>query len=212
MNKIIPFNKEIKFNGNIGEITSIALDDTLKFKDSYTIDGELIVRGCHKYNDIEEEFSFPIPTGITVDNKYDTTKAKIAVDDFYYEIINDDTLKVKIDLILDDLFFKKEEIKPFIEEVEIDKDQLREESDSDSKEKEILNEKLTEEVNDNDKDDTENKEEKEYSIYRVYIITNDDTLEQILDKYHVTKEELSYYNDLDNFKPGVKLIIPSTNE
>ena len=191
MNKIIPFNKEIKFNESIGEITSIALDDTLKFKDSYTITGELIVRGCHKYGDIEEDFSYPIPSTISVDKKYDTSKAKIRVDDFYYEVINDDTLKVKIDLILDDLFFKEEEIKPIIEEIKPEERETEEE----------INEVKE-----------ENDEEKEYSIYRVYIVCEGDTLSKILEKYNITSEELSHYNDLDNIKPGTKLIIPSTDE
>ena len=96
MNKIIPFNKDITFNESIGDITSIALDDTLKFMDNYTIKGELIVRGCHKYLDIESDFSYHIPVEIAVDSKYDTSKANISVDDFYYEIINDNILRVKI--------------------------------------------------------------------------------------------------------------------
>ena len=194
MNKIIPFSKEIKFDENIGEITSITLDDTLEFIDSYTIGGDLIVRGTHKYGDIEEDFSYPLPTGISVDSKYDTSKTTIAVDDFYYEIINDDTLKVKIDLILDNLFYKEREIEPLVQEINVERD-----------EQEINEEENT-------TDSFNEVSEKEYSIYRVYIITNDDTLEKVLDKYHITKEELALYNDLDNFKPGLKLIIPSTDE
>ena len=58
----------------------------------------------------------------------------------------------------------------------------------------------------------ENVDEKEYSIYRVYLVAPDDTLDKILIKYKVTKEELSHYNDLENIKPGIKLIIPSVDE
>ena len=199
MNKIIPFNKEIKFDDVIGEITSIALDDTLKFSDAYTITGDLIVRGCHKYGDIEEDFSYPIPATISVDNKYDTSKAKISVDDFYYEIINDDTLKVKIDLILDDLFFKEEKIEPIMEKIEIDeRDDLEEEL--------VKEEEVTDLFKEND------NEEKEYSIYRVYVVCEGDTLSKILEKYNITSEELSHYNDINDIKPGMKLIIPSTDE
>ena len=204
MNKIIPFSKEIKFDDMIGEITSIVLDDTLKFIDPYTIGGDLVVRGCHKYGDIEEDFSYPLATGITVDEKYDTTKATIKVDDFYYEIINEDTLKVKIDLILDNLFYKEKEVEPFVNNIE------REEIDEIEIDKDNGEQKQTENNTTDLFDET--PIEKEYSIYRVYIITNDDTLEKVLEKYNITKEELSLYNDLDNFKPGLKLIIPSTNE
>ena len=199
MNKIIPFNKEIKFDESIGEITSIALDDTLKFKDDYTITGELIIRGCHKLGDIEEDFSYPIPTHITVDSKYDTTKATISVDDFYYEIINEDTLKVKIDLILDNLFYQEEEIEPIIEEVTKD-------------DREEITEKEIEPINEEIDLFKETTDDKEYSIYRVYVVVEGDNLSKILEKYHITSEELSHYNDISDIKPGIKLIIPSIDE
>ncbi len=192
MNKIIPFNKEIKFEDKIGEITSIALDDTLKFIDSYTIGGELIVRGCHKYMDIEDDFSYPIPTSIAVDDKYDTSKTTISIDDFYYEIINDDTLKVKIDILLDNLFFKEQEIEPVIEEVKV----LNDRDEEIKEETNIVGEEPS----------------KDYSVYRVYVVTYDDGLEDILEKFHITKEELANYNDISNIKPGMKIIIPSIDE
>ena len=52
----------------------------------------------------------------------------------------------------------------------------------------------------------------EYSIYRVYTMKEEDTIDNILDKYKVTKEILSDYNDLDNLKVGDKIIIPSIDE
>ena len=222
MNKIIPFNKDIKFNESIGEITSIALDDNLAFKDSYTISGELVVRGSHKYNDIEEDFSYSLPTGITVDSKYDTTKAKISVDDFYYEIVNDNILKVKIDLILDDLFYKESKIEPLTRDIKvdeaekIDEEELKELENDKEEKKEVKELDANEQNNLKENDVTdlfkETSGEKEYSIYRVYLVSDDDTLDKIITKYKVTIEELGYYNDLDNFKPGIKLIIPSVDE
>lgn len=201
MNKIIPFNKDIKFNGSIGEVTSIALDDTLVFKDNYTISGDLIVRGSHKYNDFEEDFSYNLPTQIAVDEKYDTSKAKISVDDFYYEIINDDILKVKIDLIIDDLYYKENKPEPLI-------------SDINMEEVEEIDQKEIDDVEDKKVTDLfqETPSEKEYSVYRVYLVSDSDTLDGILTKYKISKEELSHYNDLDNLKPGIKLIIPSVDE
>ena len=215
MNKIIPFNKDIKFNENIGEITSIALDDTLKFIDSYTISGDLIVRGCHKYNDLEEEFSYSLPTQIAVDNKYDTSKARISVDDFYYEIINDDILKVKIDLILDDLYYKETKIESLVRNDNIEKTneinevlikQEKKEKDKKLEKEETI---VKEDVMDLFK---ETNTDKEYSIYRVYLVGPSDTLDTILEKYKITSEELGLYNDLANIKPGVKIIIPSIDE
>ena len=198
MNKIIPFNKEIKFNESIGEVTSILIDDNLKFIDSYTINGDLIVKGSHRIGDIEEDFSYSIPTSITVDDKYDTTKATITVDDFYYEIINDDTLKVKIDLILDNLFFKEKEIEPINEDILYDEIEIPEEPNLGNETKEEL--------------ETETPIDKEHSVYRVYVVVEGDTINKILEKYKITSEELSHYNDINNIKPGVKLIIPSVDE
>ena len=221
MNKIIPFNKDITFNEKIGEIKSIALDDTLKFVDSYTIKGDLIVRGCNKNEDLESDFSYPLPVEIALDNKYNTEKASIMIDDFYYEIINDNILRVKIDLILDDLYYKEEKIEKEVREVvfepeiinekedekiveitPIEDDTLKEENKKETKESKDLLDLFQKEDND----------VKEYSIYRVYVVSENDTLNSILDKYKVTKEELSEINDLSNFKTGVKLIIPSTDE
>ncbi len=208
MNKIIPFNKDITFDEEIGEIISIALDDTLKFVDKNTIKGELIIRGCKKLGDIEEDFSYPIPVEIAVDDKYNTEKASINIDDFYYEIINGNILHVKIDLILDDLYYKEEK-KIETRNITIDlKDDLIKEEDKikkdndNNEEVDILD--LFKEKNTN--------EEKEYSIYRVYVVDENDTLDSILNKYKVSKDDLEEFNDLSDLKPGLKLIIPSIDE
>ena len=195
MNKIIPFSKEIKFNETIGEITSILVDSTLDFFDSYSITGDLIVKGSHRIGDIEDDFNYSIPTTITVDDKYDTSDAKIILDDFYYEIINEDTLKVKIDLILDNLSFKENRVEPLSEEVIYD--EIIPEEKEEEPELDIISDTLL---------------DKEYSVYRVYVVVEGDTLNKILEKYHIKSEELSYYNDINNIKPGIKLIIPSIDE
>ena len=199
MNKIIPFNKEIEFPSKIDEVTSIALDDTLKFDDPLTIRGDLIVRGCYKTIDKEEDFSYPIPAVIAVDEKYDTDKAKISVDDFYYEIINDNILRVKIDLLLDNLYYKEKKI--IEERIEV--------NEEDNNLEEVDN-KLSDEINDEKKD--KDLDLKEYCIYRVYLVDENDTIEKIMEKYHVTKEDIEEYNDLSNIKAGMKLIIPSIDE
>jgi len=238
MNKIIPFNKDIVFQENIGEIESIALDDTLKFIDQTSIKGELIVRGCHKENEITKDFSYPIPVEIAVDDKYDTKKASIGIDDFYYEIINDNILRVKIDLILDDLEYKEEEIVPINERIDFNLDVKKEDDLLDAsldllkKGKDAFNASVDLVKDGNDSLDAslsldkgekkkeenvmdlfkENPEDKEYSIYRVYTVTDNDTIDSILKKYNVLREDLEIYNDLGNIKPGDKLIIPSTDE
>ncbi len=218
MNKIIPFNKDITFNDKIGEIESIALDDTLKFVNDHTIKGELIVRGCNKYQDLLTDFSYPLPVEIEVDSKYNTEKSSIMVDDFYYEIINDNILRVKIDLILDDLFYNEVKVDKEVRDVPFEEVKINEEEtvntesqDSEVKDTELKNKEEKNDVMDLFKD-LDNNEEKEYSIYRVYTVLENDTLNSILEKYKVSREDLEEINDLSNLKCGSKLIIPSIDE
>ena len=57
----------------------------------------------------------------------------------------------------------------------------------------------------------ENKEEK-YITYKVHIVRNTETIDEITTKYNVSKEELEKYNDLNNIVLGTKIIIPISNE
>ena len=50
--------------------------------------------------------------------------------------------------------------------------------------------------------------EEEYRTYKVYIVREGDSLEQITTKYQITKEELEKYNDLKEISIGDKIIIP----
>ena len=61
---------------------------------------------------------------------------------------------------------------------------------------------------------TPNQDEEKYVTYRVYKVTETDTIDTIITKYNVTKEMLSDYNNIENIMPGDKLIIPTnqTNE
>lgn len=222
MNKIIPFTKDINFNEKIGEIVSIALDDFLKLETNTSINGELVIYGCQKKDDLEKNFKYSIPVDITIDPKYDTSACNIKIDDFYYEIINDEILRVNIDLMIDNLCYIKEEKTNLRLTEEIFDDILEESKIIDNsknikieneQEKKIVKE---EKIKENSKIENlfkeVNEDVTEYSIYRVYTVLENETLEYILDKYKVTKEDLMYYNDLEKIKPGMKLIIPSIDE
>jgi len=227
MKKIIPFSKDLMFKTKINEITSIAIDNTLKL-DNNLVSGEFLINGTYKMienGELEENFNYNIPVDITIDNKYDTSNCSISIDDFTYEIINEDNLRVNISVMLDDLDIKVDPIETIeIDDREIglpEKD-IEEASivNKDSNNKTInvnvdsnvsINSPKTEITLEdellNNMDDNP-----EYSIYRVYTMKEEDTLEGILDKYKVSKEILSDYNDLDNLKVGSKIIIPSVDE
>ena len=102
MKKVIPFRKEIQFKNYLAEITSISLEHTLKLEKESVL-GEFIVSGDYKMSDTStttEKFSYNLPFEITLDEHYVLDKVTVDVDDFYYEIINNNALVVNIDVIL----------------------------------------------------------------------------------------------------------------
>lgn len=87
--------------------------------------------------------------------------------------------------------------------------------------KDMLNDKennMPEEININNNENNNsqinifNKEDEDkYVTYRVYKVLENDTIDTILTKYNITKEQLYDYNNIENITTGDKLIIP-TNE
>lgn len=119
MKQIIPFKKEITFKTMICKITSISLEHTLELKDEYNIMGDFIVSGSYKMTEasqIDEEFSYKVPIEIAIDSKYDTSNITLEIDDFVYEVVDEEKLLLNIDLCIDNLELKQEEKKK--EEVE----------------------------------------------------------------------------------------------
>lgn len=106
MKQIIPFKKEITFKTMISNITSISLEHTLELKDDNNISGDFIVSGSYKMTEasqIDEEFSYKVPIEITIDDKYDTSNVSLEIDDFVYEVIDEEKLLLNIDLCIDHL-------------------------------------------------------------------------------------------------------------
>lgn len=222
MKKIVPFTKELVFKNGISEITSIALDNTLKL-DKNLVTGEFIISGTYKMigGDLEEEFKYNIPSFVTIDTKYDTTNCQVSIDDFSYEIINEEKLRVNISLMLDDLDIKEDEIEEIKVDNRVDKEYLMLDNNINDN-IDVISSKNENDTNINNINVNNTKKiEKElftpddtleYSIYRVYTMKDDDILEYIYEKYNVNKEILAMYNDLDNLKVGSKIIIPSVDE
>ena len=262
MKKIISFEKEIAFSSKIGEVTSIALDHTLKFTDSSSVKGNFVISGTYKMTEastLEEKFSYEIPTEIDLSERLDLETCKISIDDFTYEVVNEDTLKCNIDVLVEgveEVVLEEDDVEvlddderecdgdkkedkeieiPIKEDIkDLNTDVEREDDDKTIEKEEVDDDKSVEEVVTINKIDEKVKEEKEandnnssdigslfasldsaeetFTTYSVYIFRREDTLDKVLDKYKITREELCEYNDLDNLEIGSKLIIPSTNE
>lgn len=275
MKQIIPFKKELLFKTKVSEITSISLEHTLSLKNDDLISGEFHITGDYKMTEgsiNREAFAFHLPFDIALDSRYDMDSIVIDIDNFYYEIVNNEFLQVNIDVYVEGEKLEEEvtdkvtEIKEGLPEKTIvveatEKVQEEEELVREKKELEPKKEVIVSEVGDRNmlnqeeildsscsseelkRDDeifTNNIEykapevvtletdnhvgNKEFNIfenidnsdtyvtYHVYIVKENDTVDTILTKYGVTKEEVLLYNDLENIKPGTKLIIPNTHE
>lgn len=240
MKNIIPFKKEVIFKTNISEITSISLENTLSLKND-TLSGDFIVSGEYKISDKStsvDPFELKLPFEIVIDDKYDSSRATIDIDDFYYEIINNNVLSVSIDVLVDKLQEKPIieledliEVTPVREVLEIEEDNvdiLKEDASGLKEEVKLDKENIFEEINRSDNliVGTEesakekinslfnqfSKDSEIYVTYSVFILRDGDTIDTILEKYNVTIEELKKYNDLSNLQLGDKIIIPCNNE
>lgn len=237
MKQIIPFTKDITFKTKIGELTSISLDNDLTLKGEDIISGNFYIKGSYKMirtSELEEPYSYKIPCEIAISDDYDTYNATIDIDDFNYEIINEEILRVKISVEIDNLEQKEiiikeedlvlerneekitiitnekeeleEEIKRCIDEEELE--EFKNFTNITIEQKQETKEEpitLMKEIN----NDSITMAEEKYLTYSVYVVREEDTIESILDKYQISKYELEEYNDMMNIKKGTKLIIPS---
>ena len=104
MKQIVPFKKELPFKTKVSEITSISLERKINVEEEGIITGVFHITGDYKMNEgsiNRDEFSFDLPFDITLDPRYDINTVKADIDDFYYDVINNDTLKVNIDLFIE---------------------------------------------------------------------------------------------------------------
>lgn len=186
-----------------------------------------------------EKFEYTIPFDIALDSRYDTNNMVVDIDDFNYSVINNDILKVKITLYIEGDLVKteevplkevKENIKEVIKEEEPEivnsiiynkkeEKELKEEvRESVEEEKEVelnvenvnINNNVNDSVSEIKNSLFDNLDSGEtYSTYHVYIVKEDDTIDKIMTKYNVSKDDLADYNDLSDIKPGDKIIIPT---
>ncbi len=98
----IPFESEIVFKTNISEITKMSLEHDYNVNDGVVL-GNFYVSGEYKTHEVsinKEPFKYTLP--FTVELREDIIKDTLEfnVEDFSYDIINDNTLKVNIEYSL----------------------------------------------------------------------------------------------------------------
>ncbi len=224
MKKIIPFKKDIIFQTNLAEIVSISLEHTLSVEEEHMIKGNFLISGEYKMLETSvntDPFSYDLPFVVDLDERYILDKSEVDIDDFYYEIINDNVLSVHIDVVIDGIEEKEIKKKEVImeekqlvreelpleennNEVVEQKNEIKEEPKKEfqKEEKRCIEEEVSNIFNQVDSSET-------YKSYTIYIVRENDSIESIIEKYGVSKEQLEIYNDLSEIKLGDKIIIPS---
>lgn len=225
MKQIIPFEKDILFKTKIGELTSISLDNDLILKGEDIVTGNFYIKGTYKMissSTNEEEYSYKIPCEIQISDIYDTYDCTIDIDDFSYEIKNDDTLCVKISVLLDNLIKKELEVTEERKEEELidmtdslSIEEIEKVVIEDEKPEElVIDERNIDPVNvlNDIKSDIISNTDESYLTYKVYTVQEEDTIEKICTNYKVSIDQIKDYNDFDNLTTGLKLLIPNSND
>lgn len=240
MNLIIPFTKDIKFNSNISEIVSISLEHDYTVNDSEIL-GNFIISGDYKTHEVsvnKEHFEYVLPFSVDLTTRIDRKSVDFSIEDFTYEIKNNDTLEVRIEYsinALEDKLEIKEEIideEPLFERVEedvtledmldtIDEEEVRDTTEEvkkegtdkeDTMDTEVVEEREVGEEEKNTIIDSINDADDAFVTYHIHIMKEIDTIDTVCTKYNTTSSILSEYNDLSTVAIGDKLIIPDINE
>lgn len=240
MNLIIPFTKDIKFNSNISEIVSISLEHDYTVNDSEIL-GNFIISGDYKTHEVsvnKEHFEYVLPFSVDLTTRIDRESVDFSIEDFTYEIKNNDTLEVRIEYsinALEDKLEIKEEIideEPLFERVEedvtledmldtIDEEEVRDTTEEvkkegtdkeDTMDTEVVEEREVGEEEKNTIIDSINEADDAFVTYHIHIMKETDTIDTVCTKYNTTSSILSEYNDLSTVAIGDKLIIPDINE
>lgn len=243
MQIIKKINRELEFNYNISEITSICMDIDYKVNGN-VLSGVLNLEGDYvssNFEDTREDFDKKLDFNIDLDENIDTNTVKVEIDDFTYSI-DQNKLNVNVDLSLSYefvLFDEKKEFDKFIESREIDTNTLEEikkveevreveEDNEGTCEIEEQEEKLASEEVVDSKDNEAIEEEQrnieesiidmasnfndDFITYHIYIVNDVDTLDGIAEKYHISIDIIKEYNNIENLKSGMKLVIPICDE
>ena len=224
----IPFESIVKFKATCFEITKMSLEHEYTINDE-TVLGNFIVSGEYKTHEIsvnKDSFNYTLPFQVELNSNIDLNTVELDIDDFTYELIGNDSLKINIiynvrgelmettefervdDLDLDeelehlDEIILEEEIEEPVKEVE------EEVKETNEVEEDVRN------IDQNTQTDIINSisNEESYVTYHIHIVKENETLESISELYKINLSILSEYNELTEISVGDKVLIPFDNE
>lgn len=205
----IPFETKLNFKEQVKEICSISLEHELT-KNNEEILGNFIINGTYKKHELsinKEDFEFVVPFQVDLERKIDLDTLEFTIDNFTYDY-NNDEMDVKIDYIIEAEEIKEEENMERKEEfldvnpldlIEIPKDVPLNE---DNEESNVIVDKPVKEMELDD----------DYMIYHIHIVKKEETLDNLIVKYNITKDEILNINNITSIKENDKLLIPLNNE
>jgi LysM repeat protein len=209
MNCIIPFESKVNFKNPVKEICSISLEHEITKNESELL-GNFFVTGTYKEHELSvntTDFKFTIPFSVELTNRVDINTLEFNIDNFTYELNNDELL-IKIDYIInaDDL----QEDRVDLIENPLDLIEVKDDNNAEVNINEIKSEEIT----------TQTKEKivnnmsltDDLSSYHVYIVKENDTIETISKKYNIDKDDLCKINDKDSINSNDILLIPLNYE
>lgn len=165
--------------------------------------------------EIIDESILKVYIDILIDNLAKKEKVEI-VDADNNELVTNDELFLEEK---DEENLEKEENR---DDIDMSKKVVEEIKKTDTLEKEEIKEEKEEkeEIKEEKDEKTDDKESSSlfasfdntldtYMSYSVHIVREGDSIDTIITKYKTSKEDISEYNNLDNIKIGMKIIIPS---
>jgi len=211
MKQVIPFEYVVNFKTELASITSISLEHEEQIKKG-EVSGNFIIYGNYKeHTDTTEEelFKYRIPFTTIIPDNISLDTVIVDIENFTYNIESEKTLKVNIDYLVsgeemiivdneeknrnDEETVKFDDLPKIIEEARIENKE--EKSDEDM----IIRNEQVEEIN---------KIEEEYITYHIHIVSENETVEDMIKKYETTIDNVRNYNDITNIKVGDKILIP----
>ena len=222
MKSVIPFTKDILFKSKIADITSISLEHEINIDDG-EVKGNFIVSGEYKTHSVsinKEKFEYKLPFNVEITEDIDLDTLNFEIVDFYYDVVDNDVLRVNIEFEVSAKSKVKEEIKEIEEERIIEFEEPSREIKETALEENILeNVDATiskKEDMDEEKIEVQKKTiinsisdcEDEYTTYNVHIVRQMETIESISQNYNVPVEIIKEYNNIDSINIGDKIIIP----
>lgn len=162
-----------------------------------------------------------MPFSVNLTTKIDTNSVDFEVEDFTYEIVDSDTLKVNIEYSINAVEMEEELFKPteddksfdeLLDDIDLELDERKEESNNISEE--VKEENIDNEITDVEQNTVLDSISKEDSFvtYHIHVMKETDTIESICTKYNTSSSLLEEYNDLSTLSVGEKILIPDVNE